>query len=163
MVPVTALDVLEPRIVPPLRPTKPPTMLFAPVLVTGPEDVEKIIKPGLAWVSAPMKPPPTPAKPPARLPAPTLTLPLACASAMRAVLKYGAPSAFMQLAQLRLLDDELDPTSPPALLPLPACTLPVAVDERIVPELSPTNPPACRLATFALPTFPLADESEIRP
>jgi hypothetical protein len=32
-VPVTGLVVLDSRIVPPLRPTKPPTMLFGPVLV----------------------------------------------------------------------------------------------------------------------------------
>jgi hypothetical protein len=49
------------------------------------------------------------------------------------------------------------------VLPLPACTLPVAVDERIVPELSPTRPPALRFEAFGLPMFPLADESEIRP
>jgi hypothetical protein len=140
-VPVTGLEVLDSRIAPPLRPTKPPTMLFGPVLVTGPEDVEEMIRPGLAWLSAPMNPPRmllpppvtapvaepsammpslAPTNPPAMLPAPTLTLPLACASMMSAVLKYGVPSASIQAAQLRLLEVELDPTRPPAVLPLPA-------------------------------------------
>src|SRR5262245_19060140 len=159
-------------------------MLFAPVLVTAPEEVDRTITPGLAELSAPMKPPntllpppltapvaelsamtpsPAPANPPATLPAPTLTLPLACEPLMRALLKYADPSAFMQPGQLKLLEAELEPTSPPATLVLPARTLPVATDDRIVPELSPTKPPACRFATLGLPTLPLADEPEIRP
>src|SRR5262249_50279730 len=73
------------------------------------------------------------------------------------------PSPSVQLMQLKFLFVELDPTSPPATLPLPVRTVPVAIDERIVPELSPTNPPACRLATLPVPTLPLAVESEISP
>src|SRR5262245_44303331 len=181
---MTGLVVLESRMVPPLRPTKPPAMLFGPVLATGPDEVDRMIRPGLSLLSTPMNPPrmllpppvtaplaelsamrPSlpPASPPARLPAPTLTLPLACPSMMSAVLKYGDPSPSVQLMQLKFLFVELDPTSPPATLPLPVRTLPVAIDERIVPELSPTNPPACRLATLPVPTLPLAVESEISP
>src|SRR5262245_49370588 len=159
-------------------------MLFAPVLVTGPEEVDRMITPGLSLLSAPTNPPSTlllppltapvaelsemmpslaPANPPATLPAPTLTLPPACEPLMSALLKYAAPSPFPQLMQLKLLARELEPTNPPAVLALPACTLPVATDDRIVPELSPTKPPACRFATLGLPTFPLAVEPEIRP
>src|SRR5262245_23825407 len=159
-------------------------MLFAPVLVTPPEDVDRVITPGLSLLSAPMNPPSTllpppltapvaelsemmpslaPTNPPATLPAPTLTLPPAFEPLMSALLKYADPSAFMQPGQLKLLAGELEPTSPPATLVLPARTLPVATDDRIVPELSPTKPPACRFATLGLPTFPLAVEPEIRP
>src|SRR5215470_18677516 len=58
---------------------------------------------------------------------------------------------------------ELDATSPPAMLASPACTLPRATDERIVPELLPTKPPAWRLATLGLPTATDATEFEIEP
>src|ERR1700704_1224450 len=68
----------------------------------------------------------------------------------------------MQPEQLKLLT-EFDATRPPALLPSPACTLPKARDDRMVPELSPTSPPACRFATFRPPTLPNADEFEIKP
>src|SRR5215510_8734448 len=102
-------------------------MLFAPVLVTGPEEVDRVIRPGLSLLSAPMKPPSTllpppltaplaelsamtpslaPAKPPATLPAPTLTLPLACEPLMKALLKCADPSAFMQPGQLKLFEVE---------------------------------------------------------
>src|SRR5262245_49750415 len=176
---MTGLDALEKRIVPPLIPTKPPTILFAPVLVTGPAEVDRVIRPGLSLLSAPMNPPSTllpppltapvaelseimpslaPANPPARLPAPTLTLPPACEPLMKTLLKYGDASPLTQVAQ-----GVLEPTSPPARLALPACTSPVATDDRIVPELSPTKPPTCRFATLGFPTFPAADEPEIRP
>src|SRR3954463_15112107 len=81
---------------------------------------------------------------------------------MPAVLKNGEPSPFAQPKQLKVLA-ELDATRPPALLPSPACTFPNAVDDRMAPELSPTRPPACRLATFAPPTSPNAAEFEIKP
>ena len=71
-----------------------------------------------------MMPSPAPTKPPATLAAPTVTLPLACESMMKAVLKYACPSP-KQPVQLKLLS-ELDATSPPAMLPSPACTLPMA-------------------------------------
>src|SRR5919201_2106545 len=185
--PVTGLDVLENAITPPFTPTNPPTTLLGPVLVTGPDAVDAETEPTpLARLNAPMNPPRmllpppitapvaeacvmtpslAPAKPPAKLPAPTLTLPLACASTMSAVLKYGAPSALPQPGHMKLFEAEFDATNPPAMLPLPACTLLVlpVLDDTIVPELLPTNPPACRFATLALPTFPLADELEIRP
>ena len=64
-----------------------------------------------------------PTKLPATLPVPTVTLPLACE------LVIAPPTEF-------------EATSPPAMLPSPVCTLPRAVDERIVPELLPTKPPA---------------------
>src|SRR6266404_5868170 len=95
-----------------LVPTNTPTMLSAPVLVTAPEAVEPVMTPALA-----------PTKPPATLSAPTVTLPLACEPVL-------APLT------------ELEATSPPAMLPSPVCTSPVATDERIVPELLPTKPPA---------------------
>src|SRR6516162_5971407 len=97
---------------PPVPSTKAPTVLLAPVLVTAPEAVESVMVPALA----PTKPPPT------LVPA-TVTLPLACEPVM-------APPT------------ELDAASPPAMLASPACTLPRATDERIVPELLPTKPPA---------------------
>ena len=107
--PVTALDVLESTITPPFTPTNPPTTLFGPVLVTGPDAVDEEMEPmALPRLNAPMNPPRmllplpltapvaapcvmtpslAPAKPPAKLAAPTLTLPLACAPTMLAVLK----------------------------------------------------------------------------
>jgi hypothetical protein len=105
-VPVTGLDVLESTITPPFTPTNPPTTLFDPVLVTGPDAVDEAEP--LPKPSAPMNPPRmllpppvtvpvaepyamtpslAPAKPPARLPAPTLTLPLVPAPVITAVLK----------------------------------------------------------------------------
>src|SRR6266545_8115026 len=110
--PVTTPKPIELMMVPVLVPTSAPTMLSAPVLVTAPEAVESAMVPALA-----------PTKPPATLSAPTVTLPLACEPVM-------APPT------------EFEATSPPAMLPSPACTLPVATDERIVPELLPTKPPA---------------------
>src|SRR6516162_319629 len=109
---VTALEAVESAMVPPLAPTKPPTMLLTPVLLTAPEAVEAVMAPALA-----------PTKPPAALVPATVTLPLACEPVM-------TPPT------------ELDATSPPAMLASPVCTLPVATDERIVPELLPTKPPA---------------------
>src|SRR5262249_16667259 len=159
--------------------------LFGPVLVTGPDAVDEEMEPTvLPRLNAPMNPPRmllpppltapvaepcvmtpslAPANPPSKLPVPTLTLPLAPESTMRAVLKYADPSTLPQPEQLKLLDAELDATSPPARLPLPACTLPPAVEDKIVPELLPTKPPACRFATLALPTLPLAEAPEISP
>ena len=64
-----------------------------------------------------------PTKLPATLPVPTVTLPLACELVIAPPTKFEA-------------------TSPPAMLPSPVCTSPVATDERIVPELLPTKPPA---------------------
>src|SRR6516162_11084596 len=109
---LTAPEAVESEIVPVLAPTKPPTVLLAPVLLTAPEAVEAVIAPALA-----------PTKPPAALVPATVTLPLACEPVM-------TPPT------------ELDATSPPAMLASPVCTLPVATDERIVPELLPTKPPA---------------------
>src|SRR6516165_9095158 len=109
---VTTPDAVEFVMVPVLVPAKPPTVLLAPVLVTTPEAVESVMVPALA-----------PTKPPAALVPATVTLPLACEPVM-------APPT------------ELDATSPPAMLASPVCTLPVATDERIVPELLPTKPPA---------------------
>jgi len=63
----------------------------------------------------------------------------------------------------KLFDAELVPTSPPATLPAAACTLPPAVDDKIVPELLPTKPPTRKLATLRLPTFPIAEDPEIKP
>src|SRR5205823_12868897 len=94
---MTGLDVLERRIAPPVRPANPPTMLFAPLLMTGPEEVEKIIAPGLSLLSEPTNPP-------SMLLPPPLTPPAAELSAM-------TPS--------------LLPASPPAILP-PALRFPVA-------------------------------------
>jgi hypothetical protein len=169
---------------PPFRPTKPPTTLFDPVLVTAPEAVDSVMYPRpLVKLSAPMRPPstllpppvtaplaeleammpsPAPTKPPATLVSPTLTLPLACEPKMNGRLKNICPSPIRQPLQLKLLV-ECDPTRPPATLLLPACTLPVASDATIQPELSPTSPPTCRFATFGPPTLPLACESKIRP
>src|SRR6516162_3764291 len=109
---VTAPEAVESVMVPVLTPAKPPTVLLAPVLLTAPEAVEAVMAPALA-----------PTKPPAALVPATVTLPLACEPVM-------TPPT------------ELDATSPPAMLASPVCTLPVATDERIVPELLPTKPPA---------------------
>src|SRR6059058_3310029 len=125
---MTGLDVLERRIAPPVRPANPPTMLFAPLLMTGPEEVEKIIAPGLSLLSEPTNPPSMllpsllPASPPAILPAPTLTLPVAWPSMISAVLTKAEPSPLGQPLQLKLLKIELEATSPPATLAPPACT-----------------------------------------
>lgn len=181
---MTAPVETDAKIVPPVRPANPPTMLLGPVLVTDPADADARIRPGpFSKLSAPMKPPSTllpppvtfpnakllamnpslaPTRPPATLVAPTVTLPNACESKMKAVLKVALPSPMMQPAQLKLLI-EFDATSPPALLPSPACTVPAANDDTMVPELSPTRPPACRFATFRPPTSPIAPEFEIRP
>src|SRR5215510_1850698 len=97
---------------PPVPSTNPLTVLLAPGLVTTPEAVESVMLPALA----PTKPPPT-------LAAATVTLPLACEPAI-------APLT------------ELEATSPPAVLASPACTGPRATDDRIIPELLPTKPPA---------------------
>ena len=70
-----------------------------------------------------MAPTLAPTKPPAALVPATVTLPLACELVM-------------------MPPTELDATSPPAMLASPACTLPRATDDRIVPELLPTKPPA---------------------
>src|SRR5262245_9515590 len=99
-------------------------MLFGPVLVTGPEEVDRVITPGLSLLGPPMNPPSTlwpppltapvaelseimpslaPTNPPATLPAPTLTLPPACEPLMSALLKYADPSALMQPGQLKKL------------------------------------------------------------
>ena len=181
---MTGLDVLERRIAPPVRPANPPTMLFAPLLMTGPEEVEKIIAPGLSLLSEPTNPPSMllpppltppaaelsamtpsllPASPPAILPAPTLTLPVAWPSMISAVLTKAEPSPLGQPLQLKLLKIELEATSPPATLAPPACTSPVAIDDRMVPLLSPTSPPALRYGTSGLPTVPPANESVISP
>ena len=165
--PVTGPVDTDATMVPPVRPANPPTMLLGPVLVTDPAAPDDRITPApFSKLSAPMKPPstllpppstlpnavllairpsPAPTNPPATLVAPTVTSPNACESKMAAVLKNGEPSPFVQPLQAKA---ELDATRPPALLPSPACTLPNAVDDRIAPELSPTRPPACRLATF---------------
>src|SRR3954469_575240 len=157
--------------VPPVRPANPPTMLLGPVLVTDPPAPDERITPApLSKLSAPTKPPstllpppstlpnavllairpsPAPTNPPATLVAPTVTSPNACESKMAAVLKNGEPSPFVQPLQAKA---ELDATRPPALLPSPACTLPLATDDWIVPELSPTKPPACKFPRFGLPT-----------
>src|SRR2546426_198767 len=92
--------------------TTPLTVLLAPVLVTTPKPVEFVMVRGLPR-----------AKRPARLSARRVPLLLACEPVM-------APLT------------ELKATSPPAMLPSPVCTLPVAADERIVPALLPTKPPA---------------------
>ena len=177
MVPVTEPEELDDEIVPPLSPTKPPTVLFDPVLVTAPVAVEVVTSPGpFPKVSVPINPPstllpppvtvpvaeldrivpsPVPTKPPATLASPTVTEPRALDPAMRAVL-------FTQPAQFEPLM-EFEATTPPAVLPLPACTLPSATDDWMAPELLPTRPPACRFATFGPPTLPRAKELEIRP
>src|SRR5215472_8594538 len=93
-------------------PSTNPLTLLAPVLVTAPEAVEFVMVPALA----PTKPPPT-------LAAPMVTLPLACEPVITPL-------------------TELEATSPPAVLASPACTVPRATDDRIVPELLPTKPPA---------------------
>src|SRR6185436_9254469 len=139
-------------------------MLLGPVLSTDPAESDDRIRPGpFSKLSAPMKPPstlfppprtlpiaellairpsPAPTKPPATLVAPTVTSPLACESRIAAVLKYAAPSPLAQPLQPKVLA-ELDATRPPALLPSPPRTFPNAKDDVIVPELSPTRPPAC--------------------
>src|SRR5262245_20763071 len=138
---VTAPEAVESAMVPPLVPTKPPTVLLAPLLATAPEAAASAMVPVLlpakpptvllapVLVTAPeavasvMVPALVPTNPPAKLAAATVTLPLACESVM-------APLT------------ELEATSPPAMLASPACTLPRATDEKIVPELLPTKPPA---------------------
>jgi len=155
--------------VPLVRPTKPPTTLFGPVLVTAPWALEFVISPGPFWkLSVPMNPPSTllpppvtapvaelativpllvPAKPPATLESPTVTLPLAD-------------------------DDVIDPaprlktfwpTSPPTVLNAPPLTLPLADDPVIVPRLVPTSPPAAFVALVELesPTLTVAAELEL--
>src|SRR5262245_56683554 len=109
---VTTPEPVEFVMVPVLVPTKAPTVLLAPVLVTAPEAVEFVMVPALA----PTKPPPT-------LAAPMVTLPLACEPVITPL-------------------TELEATSPPAVLASPACTVPRATDDRIIPELLPTKPPA---------------------
>ena len=146
--PLTGPDAVELEMVPLVRPTKPPTTLFGPVLVTAPWALEFVISPGPFWkLSVPMNPPSTllpppvtapvaelativpllvPAKPPATLESPTVTLPLAN-------------------------DDVIDPaprlktfwpTSPPTVLNAPPLTLPLADESVMVPRLVATSPPA---------------------
>ena len=67
--PVTGPDAAEAKIVPLVRPAKPPTMLLGPVLVTGPEAVDCSITAGpSAKVKAPTKPPSTLLPPPVTAP-----------------------------------------------------------------------------------------------
>ena len=155
--------------VPLVRPTKPPTTLFGPVLVTAPWALEFVISPGPFWkLSVPMNPPSTllpppvtapiaelativpllvPAKPPATLESPTVTLPLAN-------------------------DDVIDPaprlktfwpTSPPTVLNAPPLTLPLADESVMVPRLVATSPPAVFEAVVELesPTLTVAAELEL--
>ena len=131
-------------------PINPPSTLLPPPVTAPVAELMAIV------------PSPAPTRPPATLAAPTLTLPPACASTMTAALKNGKPSPIRQPTQLKVLG-ELEPASPPAMLVSPVCTLPSAVDDTIAPELSPTSPPACRLATLGLPTLPRANESTISP
>src|SRR3979409_19398 len=116
--PLPGPDALDATIVPLVRPANPPTVLFGPVPVTGPEAVDCRISAGpSAKVKAPMKPPstllpppgqapaallrknaplPVPANPPATLAAPTVTLPLAVEAPMKTVLKNSCPSPVVQ-------------------------------------------------------------------
>ena len=110
---VTTPEATEFVIVPVLIPTRPPTVLLAPVLVTAAKAVEDVMVPALA-----------PTRPPIVLFAP--------------VLVTGPEEVEAVMAPLI----ELEATSPPAILPAPTCTLPRALDERIVPELMPAKPPA---------------------
>src|SRR6516225_8328739 len=78
---VTTPDPVESAMVPPLAPTKPPTVLLAPLLVTAPEAVASVMVPVLV-----------PAKPPTVLLAPVLvTAPEAAESAMVPVLVPAKP------------------------------------------------------------------------
>ena len=120
MVPVTEPEAVEDEIVPPLSPTKPPAVLFGPMVVTAPVALEAMTSPGpFPKTSVPMKPPstllpppvtvpiaelerivpsPVPTKPPATLASPTVTLPRALDPAMMAV-------SFAQPAQLNYLQN----------------------------------------------------------
>src|SRR5262249_23160007 len=143
-------------------PTNPPSTLLPPPLTAPVAELSEMMS-SLA-----------PTNPPATLPVPTPTLPPACEPLMKTLLKYGDAPALMQMAHgafeptaapapTRLAPGFVERTAPPARLALPACTSPLAMDDRIVPELSPTKPPTCRFATLGLPMFPLAEEPEIRP
>ena len=128
---------------PPLSPTKPPAVLFGPVVVTAPVALELVTSPGpFPKPRVPTNPPSTllpppvtvpiaelerivpsvvPAKPPATLAAPTVTLPRALDPAMRAV-SFGQPAQFGS-------PTVFEATNPPAVLPPPVCTFPKATDD----------------------------------
>src|SRR6516165_395122 len=108
---VTTPEAVESVMVPPLAPTKPPTVLLAPLLVTAPEAVASVMVPVLV-----------PAKPPTVLLAPVLvTTPEAVESVMVPALAPTKPPTVL-------------------LAPVPA-TAPEAVEPVMVPALSPTKPP----------------------
>ena len=105
--------------VPLVRPTKPPTTLFGPVLVTAPWALEFVISPGPFWkLSVPMNPPSTLLPPPVTAP----------------------------VAELATIVPLLVPAKPPATLESPTVTLPLANDDVIDPKprlktFWPTSPP----------------------
>ena len=137
--PLTGPDAVELEMVPLVRPTKPPTTLFGPVLVTAPWALEFVISPGPFWkLSVPMNPPSTLLPPPVTAP----------------------------IAELATIVPLLVPAKPPATLESPTVTLPLANDDVIdpAPRLKtfwPTSPPT-RLNAPPL-TLPLADESRDGP
>ena len=127
--------------VPLVRPTKPPTTLFGPVLVTAPWALEFVISPGPFWkLSVPINPPSTLLPPPVTAPIAELAtiVPLLVPAKPPATLK--SPTVTLPLAN----DDVIDPaprlktfwpTSPPTMLNAPPLTLPLADEFVMVPRL----------------------------
>src|SRR3954452_21041490 len=158
--------------VPLVRPAKPPTVLFGPVLVTAPDAEEFEICAGpFSNVSVPMKPPSTLLPPPVTDPVATLdrieplpvpTRPPACRFAMSGLPTLPIANAFVMLPVLSA-------TSPPAVPFVPALTAPLAqvwpaaqsrfastVGPTIAPAFCPTSPPA--KAELPPSTLPAAEE-----
>src|SRR5262245_30260186 len=150
--------------VPLVRPTKPPTTLFAPVLVTAPWELEFVISPGPFWkLSAPMNPPNTLLPPPATAPIAELATIVPLLVPARPPATLALPTVTLPLANEDVIDPTprlktFWPTSPPTRLNAPPLTLPLANESVMVPRLVATSPPAIFIAVVELefPTLTMA-------
>src|SRR5262245_46807217 len=134
--------------VPLVKPTKPPTTLFEPVLVTAPWALEFVISPGPFWkLSAPTNPPSTLLPPPVTAPIAELATIVPFLVPVNPPATLESPTVTLPLAN----DDVIDPpprlktfwpTRPPTVLKAPPLTLPLADESVMVPRLVATSPPA---------------------